>query len=83
MLNASGDPAKMAERIRVKHAVQTMALVGILLSGETLDSHAEKGNPLSLANEKSCRLLVVTIFVAQKMSAKIMYATMTAVPAML
>jgi len=83
MLNASGDPAKMAERIRVKHAVQRMAFVGILLSGETLASHAEYGSPLSLANEKSCRLLVVTMFVAQKMSAKMMYATMTAVPAVL
>lgn len=82
-MNASGDPAKTAERIRVKHAVQMIALVGILLTGETLASHGEKGNPLSLANAKSCRLLVVTIFVAQKISAKMMYATMTAVPAVL
>jgi hypothetical protein len=56
----------------VKHAVQMMALVGILLVSKTLANHAEQGSPLSLANEYSCRLLVVTMFVAQNMSAKMM-----------
>lgn len=39
MLKASGDPAKTAERLRVKLAVQMIALAGILLFGETLASH--------------------------------------------
>jgi hypothetical protein len=72
MLNASDDPARMAERINVKHAVQMMALVGILLVCETLADHTEQGSPLSLSNEYSCRPLVVTMFVAQNMSARMM-----------
>jgi hypothetical protein len=54
MLNASDDPARMAERINVKHAVQMMALVGILLVCETLADHTEQGSPLSLT-EYECK----------------------------
>ena len=83
MLNASGEPARIAERMIVKHMVQVIAFVGMLLFGDILESHIEYGIPPSLAKEKSCRLLVVTILVAQKIRARMMYATIMAVPAVL
>lgn len=70
ILNARLEPMRMSDRITVKHSVAHTAFIGMLFLGFTLPKNVENGSPLSRANEKSCRELVVTMLVAQNMRLK-------------
>ena len=79
-MNVRLEPMRMSDKMTVTRIVHTIARTGTKLVSETVAKDREKGTPESRAKEKSWRLLVVTTFVAQKSSARVIYATRTAVP---